>query len=123
MVNFLRPLVRELQIPLLKPSSMLYFTFYLVLSFYLSLFTFQPNNEDGFEIGDPESLLVTLRRGYCLILNFREFVYPTNNRFGSELDVLALQKTFRQLGAEVRTCIDLTFQQVDEEVRALQLLD
>jgi hypothetical protein len=50
---------------------------------------------DGLAIADPGSLRVTLRKGYCLIFNFREFKgEPGKTRLGSEVDVDRQQKTF-----------------------------
>jgi hypothetical protein len=75
-------------------------------------------------IAEPGSLRVTLSKGYCLILNFREFqLSPDDLREGSEIDVERLQNTFSQLGAVVRTQSDLTSDQVKKEVRALKRLD
>ena len=84
-----------------------------------------PNDPDQLTLIDPRTLEVTLRKGYCLILDFKDFQVPqAKQRNGSEKDVSALQDTFSHLGAEVRTCTDiLTSDGVRKEILALQKID
>ena len=83
-----------------------------------------PNDPDQLTLVDPRTLEVTLRKGYCLILNFRDFQgRQDKQRKGSEKDVSVLQDTFSHLGAEVRTCTNLTFDEVNKEILALQKID
>jgi hypothetical protein len=76
---------------------------------------------DGLAIADPGSLRVTLRKGYCLIFNFRDFPGdPDKTRVGSGADVRRLEKTFKHLGADVLTFRNRTKENVRLEIRRLR---
>ena len=77
---------------------------------------------DGLAIADPRSLRVTLRKGYCVIWNFRDFKGdPDKVSKGSEFDVRRLQKTFKHLGADIWTFENHTKEDMTKEVRRLYL--
>ena len=95
----------------------------LVTFTYCLLLNLPPANVPPFHlaISEPESLRLTLSKGYCLILNFREFQFsPDDIRGISKIDVETLQNTFRQLGAVVRTQSDLTSDQVKRKILPLK---
>jgi hypothetical protein len=59
---------------------------------------------DGLAIADPGSLRVTLRKGYCLIFNFRDFPWdPDKSRVGSGADVRRLENEQGQRRSLVRS--------------------
>jgi hypothetical protein len=73
---------------------------------------------------DPGNLEVTLRKGFCLILNFKDFPGSGRNLDGLEKDVSALQNTFSEFGAKIRTRTDIkTSTIVRDKISALQLID
>ena len=77
---------------------------------------------DGLAIADPRSLRVTLRKGYCVIWNFRDLKGDLGKvRKGSEFDVRRLQKTFKHLGADIWTFENHTKEDMTKEVRRLYL--
>ena len=82
---------------------MQYFTFYLVLNLDLNVYLlcslpFLTNLTRS--LVDPRTLEVTLRKGYCLILNFKDFgPWGYSDGFRKR----CLGKTFSQLGEEVWT--------------------
>jgi hypothetical protein len=83
---------------------MQYFTFYLVLNLDLKcLFTLQPPisyESHQMTLVDPRTPEVTLRKGFCLILNFKDFgPWGYSDGFRKR----CLGKTFSQLGEEVWT--------------------
>jgi hypothetical protein len=77
---------------------------------------------DELVIADPGNLRVTLRKGYCLIVNYRDFQGdPDKIRLGSEFDVRRLQKTFKHLGADVGTFLNCSKDKIRLEVHRLYL--
>jgi hypothetical protein len=75
-------------------------------------------------LADPRTLEVTLGKGYCFILNFKDLSDPLLNRDGSEKDVWACEKTLNQLWAEVHIRSRfITFNQVRAEILALRQID
>ena len=93
----------------------------------LYVFTLQPpipNDPDQMTLVDSGNLEVTLRKGFCHIFNFKDFPGSGRNWDGSEKDVSALQNTFSEFGAKIRTRTEIkTSTTVWDESSALELID